>query len=43
MLKSANKENEILIDELHTDVPAGLSKTTWDSVTAMILEFQSMS
>lgn len=35
-----NKEKSI---SLHTDVPAGLSRTTYDSVTAIILDLQSIS
>lgn len=31
------------MDWLHTDIPAGLSKTTYDSATAMILDLQSIS
>lgn len=36
-------KNDKLKDQWHTVVPAGLSKTTKDSVTAIILDFQSIS
>ena len=42
-LLMSHKHNRKLMDLLHTDVPAGLSKTTKDSATAIILDFQSIS
>lgn len=39
----SSQHNSKLMDLLHTDVPEGLSKTTQDSVTAIILDFHLIS